>query len=387
LTFAKGKAVEPEDACWLAIHLANVHGVDKTDLDERIQWVEERESQWRAIAADPMEYRQWADEDDAWQCLAAIFEWVDYLDSRNRGEPFVSSLPIRVDGTCNGIQHLSAMIRDEIGGKAVNLIPADKPQDIYMDVAKVLAVLLEEDLEDAEKESYRMRWIELLGGKADRSLTKRPVMILPYGGTQHAYMKYTLEWCKENLSANAFGDKKDKYKMVGFMVTYLWKAVSQTIVRPREVMTWLQDCANKASETGMPLYWRTPTGFIVRQFYGEREMHQIKTNIDGQPTGIAPNFVHSMDASALMECVNLAALNGIDSVTTIHDSYGTVAADMWKLYGCIREAFILTHSEPVLEQFLQACKEVAPDVTDWPALPKFGTLNLEDVRHSDYFFM
>ncbi|MBD9542190.1 hypothetical protein IB276_22355 [Ensifer sp. ENS04] len=404
LTFAKGKVVEPEDACWLAIHLANVHGVDKRNLEKRIEWVEEREAQWRAIAEDPMTYRQWSDEDDAWQCLAAIFEWVGYLDARAKGEAFVSSLPIRVDGTCNGIQHLSAMIRDEIGGKAVNLIPGEAPQDIYMDVAVVLNVLLEEDLEDAEKEEYRLRWVDLLGGKADRSLTKRPVMILPYGGTQHAYMKYTLEWCKENLSKNAFGDKKDKYKMVGFMVTILWKAVSQTIVRPREVMQWLQDCANKASETGMPLYWRTPSGFIVRQFYGEKEMHQIETKIDGQryqiaswdattrmdkkaqATGIAPNFVHSMDASALMECVNLAAINGIDSMTTIHDSYGTVSADMWKLYGCIREAFISTHTEPVLEQFLQACKEVAPNVTDWPALPKFGTLNLEDVRRSDYFF-
>jgi DNA-directed RNA polymerase len=229
-------------------------------------------------------------------------------------------------------------------------------------------------------------------------------MILPYGGTQHAYFKYTLEWVEENVTKESFGDDKDKYSMVGYMVRKLWKAVKDTIVEPRKVMEWLQQCADKASSTGLPLYWKTPSGFVVRQFYGQRERMQVKTNIDGQrydivtwdmtpvmdrkaqATGIAPNFVHSMDASALMDCVNLAFENGIDSITTIHDSYGTVAADMWTLYGCVREAFIATHSEPVLENFRAACQEVAPEITDWPRLPKFGSLDLEAARTSDYFF-
>ena len=44
-----------------------------------------------------------------------------------------------MDGSCNGLQNFSAMLRDEVGGKAVNLIPSDKPQDVYMEVVKSLA--------------------------------------------------------------------------------------------------------------------------------------------------------------------------------------------------------------------------------------------------------
>ena len=59
---------------------------------------------------------------------------------------------------------------------------------------------------------------------------------------------------------------------------------------------------------------------------------------------------------------------------------------MWTLYGCVREAFILTHTELVLENFRAACQEVVPEIADWPRLPKFGTLDIEAARHSDYFF-
>ncbi len=32
------------------------------------------------------------------------------------------------DGSCNGLQHYAALGRDESGGRAVNLLPVDKPQ-------------------------------------------------------------------------------------------------------------------------------------------------------------------------------------------------------------------------------------------------------------------
>ena len=47
-------------------------------------------------------------------------------------------MPIALDGTCNGLQHYAAMLRDEVGGKAVNLVPSDKPSDVYGDVAKIV---------------------------------------------------------------------------------------------------------------------------------------------------------------------------------------------------------------------------------------------------------
>jgi hypothetical protein len=43
-------------------------------------------------------------------------------------EEYPSSLPVHMDGSCNGLQHYAALGRDEAGGRAVNLLPADAPQ-------------------------------------------------------------------------------------------------------------------------------------------------------------------------------------------------------------------------------------------------------------------
>ncbi|GFH30236.1 DNA-directed RNA polymerase, partial [Haematococcus lacustris] len=39
------------------------------------------------------------------------------------------------DGSCNGLQHYAALARDSRGAAAVNLVPSDKPQDVYSAVA------------------------------------------------------------------------------------------------------------------------------------------------------------------------------------------------------------------------------------------------------------
>ncbi len=44
---------------------------------------------------------------------------------------YVHTCLLAQDGTCNGLQHYAALARDEVCGAAVNLLPADKPGDVY----------------------------------------------------------------------------------------------------------------------------------------------------------------------------------------------------------------------------------------------------------------
>lgn len=400
LMFSEGKPVGEHGGAWLAIHLANQFGLDKESFEYRIHWVTERNDMWLSIAADPMSDRRWADADDgdaAWQALAAAIEYAGYLQE---GADFVSHLPVRVDGTCNGLQHLSAMVRDRVGGTSVNLTQGDKPNDIYNDVAEELLLMLLE----RQGEQYADMWLALFDGKVPRDVTKRPVMILPYGGTRQAYLNYTEEWLKKKDPKYTHIPKDLRYQAIGYLVKLMWTAVERKLSKAMDVMKWLQNCSKIASATGRPLFWVTPVGFVVRHFYGERKQQQVETKIDGQRVqivdwqiqatldpkaqakGIAPNFVHSMDASALMSCALLMKEAGVKSMTTIHDSYGTHAADMWTLFGCIRDAFVQTYNEPVLEQFLEACMEVAGPDAPWPKLPATGDLDIEEVYESDYFF-
>ena len=79
------------------------------------------------------------EKDDPWQYLAACIEVTNAVRSGNP-HTFVSHLPIHQDGTCNGLQHYAAIGKDEDGSKSVNVLPSDRPQDVYNDVSKRIEV-------------------------------------------------------------------------------------------------------------------------------------------------------------------------------------------------------------------------------------------------------
>ncbi|WP_315923342.1 DNA-directed RNA polymerase [Mesorhizobium sp. SP-1A] len=133
LRFAEGKPLGQDGERWLAIHGANCFGIDKVSFDERVGWVEEHCDDIYYCAEDPYENRWWTEADKPWCFLAFCFEWARLYEEGYQA--FVSHLPIALDGSCNGLQHFSATLLDSVGGAAVNLIPAEKPQDIYQVVA------------------------------------------------------------------------------------------------------------------------------------------------------------------------------------------------------------------------------------------------------------
>ena len=49
------------------------------------------------------------------------------------------------DGSCNGLQHYAALGRDTLGGRAVNVLPSEKPQDVYSEIATIVNLKRAED--------------------------------------------------------------------------------------------------------------------------------------------------------------------------------------------------------------------------------------------------
>lgn len=472
LTFAYGLPITEENgaAGWLALALSAAWGNDKISLDDRIAWVEENEGLWRRIAADPLANREWTvtegpnKVDGPFQALAAIFEWVDFLDT---GWGFMSSLPVMIDGTCNGIQHLSALLRDEVAGRYVNLTPSEKPQDIYKVVAvgneewtytdeavqgaveglqRVLERISRAGGPEAAKANY---WLELTGYNLPRGLTKRPVMVLPYGGTKDSFFTYVRQWLDENdpppeeapvdivaqceaasvILIDNDGKAKDTATLardlrtarIIFCASRLWDVVRETIKGGAVVMEWLQDCAKAVAVTNQPIFWDLPSGFVVRHFYGKDKSLKCEIKLDGervqirrnertaelspkeQTQGIAPNFVHSLDAACLVDCANRCRDAGITALAAVHDAYGTHAANMNALSLFARQSFVALHSEDLLGNFRACCQRVlvdylvaekGMDVLDasekadvmLPAPLTLGGLDINQVLASDYFF-
>lgn len=430
LRFANGKKLGEEGAKWLAIHGANVIGNDKGTYEQRVQFILDNEEEIYAIAKNPYDNRGWCGSiggfkvDKPWQCLAWCFEWAGYLEN---GEDFTSKIPVALDGSCSGIQHFSAMLRDERGGAAVNLLPSEMPADVYGLVAKKVLEQMEIDLQTGTQDelkhaqdgtpfikrgtkSHAAQWKEF---GVTRKTTKRSVMTLAYGSAEYGFkeqlMEDILRPAKQNKDPFPFDG--DGYGAAAYMAKLIWNAVNVVLVKAGEAMEWLQGVASLASKESLPVRWKTAVGFPVMQAYLDMTERRIKTALSGrvdlivreadksgkldsrgQRNGIAPNFVHSCDAAHMMLCTVRARQRGIKSFAMIHDSFGALAADIGGpdgMYTVVRESFIeLYETTDVLSTFRE---DVAALMTEKAreslcVVPAKGNLDLSAVADSRYCF-
>ncbi len=418
LHFTRGKPVDKDSVKWLEIHGANVYGYDKESYEERVRWTREHSSEIQSYAQNPLQDRGWAEADKPFQFLAFCFEYDDYLNNPNS---FTSHIPIQLDGTCNGLQHYSALLRDEGGGRAVNLINAQKPSDIYAKVAERLEEKLNETINISNTSndmfssalnlctgSFATHWLEL---GINRKLTKRPVMVLPYGGTLLSCREYIGEYLTDNYSPNFLwkhfgtGNTPNEciFQVSTWLSKYLWGAINDTLKAATVGMAYLRKVARVVTKEKHFLEWLTPAGLLVRQAYKSRKKKMIRTELYGsiikttvnidqesldvqrQLNGICPNFIHSLDASCLMLYLLKCKKAGIDAFMTVHDCYGTWASDTDTSAKLLREAFVEVYKQPILENFTE---DITKDLenTELPKLPEKGKLDIEEVLKSDYFF-
>lgn len=398
LRFADGKKLGENGAYWLGVHGANCYGVDKISFDERVQWVGDHHDQILESALNPITgSRFWADADSPYQFLAFCFEWLGYTMT---GDEHVSHLSVSFDGTCNGLQNFSAMLRDEIGGAAVGLVPSEKPADIYSVVKDKANAIIARDASTGS--TVAARWV----GKVTRQLTKQNTMTVPYGVSKFGM--------KDQLLAQ-FQKLKEDGVDFGFVTSvedaqYLsevnWEAIGSTVVAARAAMDWLQQAAKVVASNDLPISWTTPSGLPVLQSYrdqvGKRfdfevegKRYRMMLRIEGdkldrrkQSSGISPNFVHSLDAAHMKRTVCYALEAGVGSFAMIHDSFGTHACDADTLAHSLRQSFVDQYSGDVLASFRdQIVAGLPPDLAEKiPSLPPMGTLDLSGVMDSSYFF-
>lgn len=442
IEFADGVPLGEHGATWLAIQGANMWGLDKKPFKERLEWVYSNGDLINNIANSPLEHLEWCDADEPFEFLAFCFEWAEYLKV---GEGFESRLAVAFDGSCSGLQHFSAMLCDEGGGRAVNLVPDDKVHDIYTIVAKKVIEYLKVDEKDGTEDvitsteqgdrltkgtkSMAKEWLAF---GVNRKVTKRPTMTLCYGACQYGFGNQVLEDTIEPaIQKNPLAFSRPRQSAV-YMAKLIWRALQNTVTKAVEAMDWLQETsallANDTDLQGkhMPTYWVTPAGFPVTQAYKKKKLMLLKSFIAGniyvhdcrgdgddllkegtaiqltfqkddeetidvrkQKNGIAPNFVHSMDASHLMLTVNRCYDRGIRGYAMIHDSYGCHAGDGDIMFNTVREVFVETYtSRDVLQELHDHVATILSPrmLKKLQDPPKKGSLDLEKVKESLYAF-
>ena len=396
LKFSDGVALGERGLYWLAVHGANCYGVDKLPFDDRVKWVNDNLNMIQRIKNDPIRNASdWAEADKPFMFLAFCLE---YAEAVFDPEDFISYLPIGMDGSCNGLQNFSALLRDSVGGKATNLLPGDTPADIYAEVAGKSAELIKE-AEDCPMKNEWIRFMQLYDGTIPRDVAKRPVMTLPYGCTRYSCFEFIYDAVR-SLQPTFFSDLN---KASAYLTDFLWKAMEQTVIAAADTMEWLQVLADRMAKKNLPVWWVNPVGFPVYQSNKKTSSKRIRSVLMGdihlsltvdtniispqrQKQGIAPNFVHSLDSAHMMFTTNCSEEKGIKSFAMIHDDFGTHAGNTEEFRDTIRQTFVnmYKNSEPLHDLYV-SCALIL-ETGDLPAVPEYGTLDLDDILDSEYFF-
>jgi DNA-directed RNA polymerase len=91
-----------------------------------------------------------------------------------------------------------------------------------------------------------------------------------------------------------------------------------------------------------------------------------------------------------MATVNMGRENGIQAWAVVHDSFGTHAGNVESLNVILREAFVMQYQTDWLQRFrdelVPAALATGVHDFDLPEVPAKGTLDIEQVRHSQFFF-
>ena len=132
-----------------------------------------------------------------WQSLAVIYELHDALQS-GCPESFQSRISVHQDGSCNGLQHYAALMRDKCGGVSVNLYPSERKCDVYTDVMNIVK---EKNLSMANVD--RNFTAQQVHSYIDRKTIKQSVMTTVYGVT----LVGARDQIKKQLEEKNFPDK------------------------------------------------------------------------------------------------------------------------------------------------------------------------------------
>lgn len=379
LIFWKGKRLGPDGLKWLKVHLSNLFGVDKVPLEDREKFTEEHLEDIRDSAENPLNGRGWwKTADKPWQALATCMELNEAYKLENP-EDFISHQPVHQDGTCNGLQHYSALGGDVEGATQVNLVPSDKPQDVYSYVAKLVEKRLEKAVERGDEKA------KILSGKISRKVVKQTVMTNVYGVT---YVGATFQIAKQ--LGTMFDDRAYTLELSKYLTKHVFAAVRELFQGAHLIQDWLGDCAKKISKSvrldvdaksfkdkDKPDYmssiiWTTPLGLPIVQPYRDACKKQVLTNLQSiyitdpfavnpinsrrQKAGFPPNFIHSLDASHMLLSATGCGKSGLD-FASVHDSYWTHACDIDQMNVILRDEFIKLHEVDLIQRLKEEFDE------------------------------
>lgn len=370
LEFAEGKRLGHDGLRWLKAHVANCCGFDKHDLETKVKWCDDNWHLIENFLDNPYDVDA-PEPDTAFSLLQAGFALQEALSLPNP-EDYVCHVPVAMDATCSGLQHLSALMRDPVGAYHTNLIDnqEDQKSDIYKHVASVASNLLPMYIDNVVVKQF---WDN---HPITRPMAKNPVMTYVYGATLlNCIDNVALGLAETGVDPITDTDGKLLFSLNALatpVAKALREGVVQTVPAASAMMKFLQTVVRAHKDHCMQ--WVTPMGVPVVNWAEGSITKSINIrsmgiqrvvftqgdstyNTRSASNGIVPNFVHSMDATHL--CMTINAFDG--RILPIHDSFATHPCDVTAMHEKLRGTFVELYKGYEIESFL-----------------KFNNIDLED---------
>lgn len=416
--FGNKKKLGKKGVTWLAIHLANVGDFDKCSkksFNDRLAWVVDNEELIKQVGANYEDtFDIWSTADKPFQFLAACIEYCGYL---REGEDYVCGLPTAQDGSNSGVQHYSAAARSEADGKLVNLSPSVAPMDIYQSVADKVVQGVQKDKDNSCP--LAEQWMNF---GITRKIVKRNTMTYGYSSEKFGFKNQIMEDTMRGLSDQVLmGEIKvhpfgidEGFKAANYLADKNWKAINEVIQGASVGMAFFKKLAGISAHQSKPMIWKTPVGFPVLHKYTDWQTKKIKIYLHDRvanvlsrtqvtlrtrpshlikksksKSAIAPNVIHSMDASHLLLTVLRSLENNVKDFFLVHDSFGSIPKDTPVMFRVVREAFVNMYENfDLYQSILDTTKEHLDnsEELEFPSLPTRGNLDLKGVLKSDYCF-
>lgn len=399
LMFSKSVKLNDTGLESLKIYCANAFGQDKISKIDRLKWVDENLD--KIINIDSM---FWTKADDKLIALACCFELKGYYEDPN----FESSLPILIDATCNGLQHLSAMMHDVNLAEKVNLLESSKemkPEDFYSFMIDPIKSKINE-LASKEIEYSKLALLNI-----DRSFIKVPIMTISYNITPFGICEQLIKdkfikidlvdkeptnlkivkksnksttknpitkmYLYQAIDIKKYGDVILTHKDIFNLSNIIYTSLYETYPKLNELKEYFNSMTDTLSSLGLPIVWVTPSGLTIKQKYVEFTSYDIINNVLSkrktitlrkpnkeinnrkQVQGFIPNYVHSMDASNIFLLYDgLNILKPKMDIITIHDCFGTHANDVLDLSILVKNAFVSIYKD---DKFLKKFHKINVD--------------------------
>ncbi|CAB4161110.1 RPO41 Mitochondrial DNA-directed RNA polymerase [uncultured Caudovirales phage] len=267
-----------------------------------------------------------------------------------------------------------------------------------------------------------------------RSVVKRPTMTRGYGSETFGFRNQVIEDLMEPLDVEVMTGQRAEHpfgadtgrQAASWLAKRIWQTLGEVLKKTSEGMAYLQEVARILASEGHGVSWTTKLGFPVVQRYEEPELKsvdlwlydrtaeipevrdaevttrsvlrryqvRVQTGSTGvlvkhrQANAIAPNLIHSQDATHLLASVRRAYRYGIRDFLLVHDSFGTHAANIGLFGRAIREAFVVLYRrhDPFREFHRSAQAVLEGSGVQLPEPPTPGSLVLQDVLAAQYAF-